>query len=250
MKKKVAMVVMAGMFALTGCTSIIEMTAEEEELVAEYAADSVIDYYHDVKTQQQNKYKVHPQQTEATKPAKTEASTEAKVTEATKNDTTAGEGETTVDASNNETTQVAVNPAGDGSIPEYTAEELGRVLKVDGVELEMIGYSVVEHYPNDPYALAVDATKGYKLLVVEYDVWNSANNDAVMKVDGSQAIIKAVVNGTDQLSLYKTMLKQDLMNMNETEFKAGEAKTGVLIFRVAESVAENISSVNVSAKSK
>lgn len=229
------------MMALTGCTSIIEMTSDEEELIAEYAADSVIEHYHSVREQQRNKYKVHP--VEEVKP--TQETSAPKETQPAATDSSSAV-ESTTESDEPGTVPGMV----DDTNPEYSIEALEKALALEGVELSMLGYTVEERYPNDPYALAVDATAGYKLLVVEYDVWNSTDASSIMKVDASKAIIKAVVNGSDQISLFKTMLKQDIMNMNDVEFAAGEAKSGVLIFRIPEALVDHISSIQVQAKEK
>ncbi|MDD6571658.1 MAG: hypothetical protein PUF12_04615 [Thermoflexaceae bacterium] len=232
MKRKVISVLLIFAFLLSGCTSVTELTSEEEDLIAEYAAGMMIKKYKESKgiiTTPDNQPVIS--ETEAG----TKNNTEEEIPSATGN------------AVENETGDFFE----DETISSQTAvSTLEEVLNVKGVEISVIGYSVEERYPTEELSFSVEASTGHKLLVVEYDVWNSVDADAVMELDAKNVAIRAVINGSTKVNVFKTMLKNDLLNMNGVKFAPGEAKTGVLIFNISDELAENLTSVDVSATVK
>jgi hypothetical protein len=203
--------------ALSGCTQIIELTNEEEDLVAEYAAGRMINYYRECTGEIPK----------ASETVSAEQNTSDQQTADNQNQS-AGQSQEGMEVSN-------------------TLEDL---LNISGVELSLVGYSVNDKYPTDEYSFSVEAPSGYKLLVVEYELKNNSAVDTVIGVDASHASIKALVNNTESAAMYRTMLKSDITNMDGTSVKAGESVTGVLIFRIKEDLAENVNSVDVSVTAR
>lgn len=237
MKKKILIITMLAAFLLSGCAKVIELTSEEEDLIAEYVATQYINNYKktfglmpvDGGQENNTENSTHPTEAE-TLPGQSDVPQKPDVPQEPE------ETESVI-----ETTEYD---------PAIETDELVQALDIKGVELEMLGYSVESSFPKDSVAFVVEAPAGRKLLVVEYDVWNSVDAESVMELDTSRATIKAVINGTTQCNIYKTMLKEDILNMNGTKFAAGEAKTGVLIFSVKDEIAEDIQSVSLSVTVK
>lgn len=231
-KKNLIMILFAA-WMLTGCTSVIELTSEEEDLIAEYAAGSVIDAYWEDK----NKFNTSGNSTSIL-PLVTEAPTTDNIkgpeSQNTQNVTQPADSVTV------ETTA----PTTVGTSTDST-NDLVQALGITGVEVTQLQYYVVDKYPEDMYAFTVDAASGKKLLVVEYDVWNSVDAPATMTVNTEGVVIKAVINGSKKVNVHKTLLNNDIMNMNEKSFDAGQAETGVLIFMINEDDAADITSVNI-----
>lgn len=303
MKKRAIILAMGAVLMLSGCTSVIELSSEEEDIIAEYAAQTLVKSYKKsigVKdevveeketgnrgtntgvgipsigyrvpqnnnsssngTQESTKESTEIATLPANEPTTsvgipsttlssgeqvttaattTETSTNAEKPTTTEKATVATQANTTAGATG-VTTPAGNTPSGTNN--GAVGNTLEEALNISGVELSVIGYAVESHYPLETFSFTVDANPGHKLLIVEYDVWNSADADAVMGVDASRASIKAVINGTEKVNVYKTMLKNDLMNMNGSKFKPGEAKTGVLIFSIKDELAEKITSVDI-----
>lgn len=258
---------------------MIDLTEEEEDIIAEYAAGQLVYQYKVSKglieiepptmpTEETTEPET-PAQEETTAAPEQEIETIPPIVKTEETETTAPEGETVTSEQPVEPTQPAnpTEPNGptnpnDSTDPNgdiHTSDNIGssvgmaslmEALQVKGVELSVLGYTVEDRYPTEAYALSVEADAGHKLLVVEYDVWNSEDADAIMEINPDNAIVKATINGTDNVNIYKTILKSDLYNMNGVQFAPGEAKVGVLIFRISNELAENITSVQVKATAK
>lgn len=246
MKKKIFSILLIASMMLSGCTSVIELTAEQENLVAEYAAGLVIKAYKEsegIIPVLEEEEVTEPQYQTTTKPQESQTGASQGMTQPGDQNGTKVPPESSGDIT-------ITTPTEDAGFVQDSGITLMEVLNVEGVELSMMGYSVEDKYPLDDFAFVVEATAGHKLLVVEYDVWNSVDANSVMKLDAKNAVIKAVINGSDKVSVYKTMLKDDLLNMNDLEFAPGEAVTGVLIFQITDEMAANITSVDVTATTK
>lgn len=237
MKKKLFSILLITSMLFSGCTSVIELTEEQENLVAEYSAGLVIKAY------KESQGIIPVVKDEQPTESMTQAPTKPQETKPNNQDETNVPPATSGDMLNNTT------PTEEEFIQD-SGITLMEVLDVEGVELSMLGYSVEEKYPLDDFAFSVEAPAGHKLLVVEYDVWNSVDAGSVMKLNPDNAVIKAIINGSDKVNVYKTMLKNDLLNMNDLEFAPGEAVTGVLIFKIKDEVATEITSVNITATPK
>lgn len=238
---------------LPACTQVIDLTEEEEDIIAEYAAGELV-----------YQYKISKGIIEIEQTIEPETSAQEEQTQPVQETTAAPQEEETipqiVKKDEDETA-----PTEEGATAEETTEDIHasgsigsdagmagfmEALQVSGVELSVLSYSIEDKYPTEAYAFSVEAEKGHKLLVVEYDVWNSEDTDAVMEIHPDSAVIKATINGTDSVNILTTMLKSDLQNMNGTQFGPGEAKVGVLIFHISDEKAENITSVQVKATAK
>lgn len=283
MKKQLLWIMAACSVFFAGCTQVIDLTEEEEDIIAEYAAGQLVYQYKVSKGLIEIEPPTEPTEaateSETPAPEETTAAQEQEIetippiVKGGETETTAPEGGTTnpeqptnpteptqPDGSTNPEGPTEPNsPTGPDGDNIHVSDNIGssvgmaslmEALQVKGVELSVLGYTVEDRYPTEAYALSVEADRGHKLLVVEYDVWNSEDADVIMEINPDNAIVKATINGTDNVNVYKTILKSDLYNMNGMQFAPGEAKVGVLIFRISNEMAENITSVQVKATAK
>lgn len=261
MKKHLLWIMAACSVLFAGCARVIDLTEEEEDIIAEYAAGELIFQYKvskglielaeptEPETVTEPETATQEETTAETVPAPEEETIPPLVKWEETETTAAAEGETSAEG------ETTAQPEGELHISANIGSDVGmanlmEALQISGVELSVLGYTVEDKYPTEEYALSVEAGKGRKLLVVEYDVWNSEDMEAVMEIHPDDAVIKAKLNGTDTVNIYKTILKSDLLNMNGVQFAPGEAKVGVLIFSISDEKAENITSVQVKATAK
>ena len=236
MKKQLLWIMAACSVFFAGCTQVIDLTEEEEDIIAEYAAGQLVYQYKVSKglieiepptmpTEETTEPET-PAQEETTAAPEQEIETIPPIVKTEETETTAPEGETVTSEQPVEPTQPAnptepTEPNGstdpnDSTKPNgdiHTSDNIGssvgmaslmEALQVKGVELSVLGYTVEERYPTEAYALSVEVDAGHKLLVVEYDVWNSEDADAIMEINPDNAIVKATINGTDNVNIYKT----------------------------------------------
>ncbi|MCM1468503.1 MAG: hypothetical protein NC086_10160 [Alistipes sp.] len=265
MKKQLLWLMAACSVLLAGCTQVIDLTEEEEDIIAEYAVGELMYQYKISKGLIEVEPPTLPteaateeatqEETTAAEPETQEVETIPMIVKKDETETTAPDGNPTDPTDANGETTAADGPEDNVHASSNIGSDVGmaslmEALQVSGVELSVLGYTVEDRYPTEEYALSVEADGKHKLLVVEYDVWNSEDTNAVMEINPDNATIKATINGTENVNIYRTILKSDLSNMNGMEFEPGEAKVGVLIFRISDELAENITSVQVKATAK
>lgn len=282
MRKSIIALTIMSCMMLSGCASVIDLTSEEENLIVEYAAHSMINAYKDSKgmlpevdfeseTTVESTEAMTEKETESEKdeqkesiPVKqeTESSSESAETEEGSEGSTESTSEVSTESSTEETTEASTESTTENSTEgttETSTEEtvtagsgsdtdlVVQALKIKGVELSVLGYSVYDRYPMEEYTFVVEPAAGQKLLVIEYDVWNSVDAESVMKVDTTDVTLRAIINGEETLPMQKTLLNTDIFNMDGTKFAPGEAKVGVLVFGIDEKLAKNIATVEVKA---
>lgn len=228
MIKKIIPAIILISFALTGCVSVYTLTTEEEDLIAEYAAGAAIRKFKEV----YGFIDYIPDNSQSNNDTGNNMDISEDGMEASDINGSATD-ETNAD------TDVELNVA-----------DIGSLLNITGVELEYTGYSVEDRYPVEEYSFSTEAGEGHKLIVVRYDVWNSVDADETMKIDTEDVIVRAQINNSGYVNATKTLLNNDILNMDGTKFAPGEVKEGVIIFRVTDEEAENIVTFDISIRNR
>lgn len=197
----------------TGCaeTELGKMTAEEENMYVQYAANLILK--HDKNNIDRMIY------VEAeTKPQETESQT-----------TTPGQEE--------ETTQTT---------GQETATDINGIVSASGFDIQPNGYQVLEAYPSDGGNLGMSmiAVKGYKLLVVNLKVTNTSGADQTLNMLETKAQYKGIINDSIRLNAQVTALL-DAFNTYHGTIPAGGSEDLVLVFQVNENDVASINSVKL-----
>lgn len=222
---------------LTGCGNAIpEMTAQQQELVVEYAVSELLKYDKNYET----KLVMLEMDQE---PEAAEAPSE-QIAENPKEDGEPGaqteEGISQDDVTMIDQTEVAENV--NVSIEEF--------LKLDHVEITYAGYETVDAYPpeaEDEIYFYMSATEGNELLVLKFDVRNTAAQDVELDMTGSQTRYKIVANGVEKNAL-TTLLLNDMAYYTGT-LAAGESVELVVVGEIPQDQAAQITSLELVMKS-
>lgn len=233
MKKVILITGIIGCILLSGCTSVYDLTTEESDLIAEYAAGVLCKNSYENKNDylKLKTYLYAPKTPTVTKPS-------------------AGDNEQPT--MNPDANVEIIDPKNeDESNAAQTANvsNIAEVLGMKDIEITCLGYDVTDSYPKDEFALSTTATAGHKLIVVQYNLINLTSQSVLLHVD-SDISVKAVINGSNTVSVFGTLLNDDIMNMDGRELGPGETKTGVFIFHVKEDLCDNIASLNVEVRKK
>lgn len=227
--------VVAVMLGLSGCGQVIDLTDEENHLIAEYAAELLLKYDRNYDT----KYDPEEATTEATP---TEATTQETTTEAVTEATTEMTTETAVEA----TTEAQV------SSEESVTEEITTTVADDFDIAAFVGENrisvryaynmVVDSYPSydeDGRYIEVEAPEGYKMLVLKFEVENKTNEDQKIDLYSKDINYNIIVDNTRKTKQMLTILQDDLYTYNKTIAASSREET-VLLYTVSDSVANNM----------
>lgn len=232
MKQRLIIAVMLAGVMLTGCTTVYNLTSEESDLIAEYSANVLINNAFTNKKEYVALMRyLARQEEEQTKETPTSEQVNAEV-------------------NNSESIDVIETAASGEAVGSQSGKASGmaEILGLGNIEVTCLGYEVTDIYPKDEYALSTTATKGHKFVVVHYEFTNPSSESVIMNIEDGISV-KAVINNSNTVKSYATLLNEDIMNMDGRELAAGETIQGVFIFNVKDELCSNITSLNVTAKS-
>ena len=232
-KRAISTIMILCMTALaSGCgNKIPEMTEQQQELIVEYAAGTVLKY---------------------------DKNYESKLVELTLEENADNEAveEENIPASEEEKEESGESEASEVTVIDNTEDvntvaSIEEFLQLDFVRITYSGYEVCDTYPDndgaDEIYFFMNATEGNRLLVVKFLVENVSGEDREINIAQSDVRFKLVVNGIEKNAL-TTMLLNDLTYYNGM-LTTGESVETVLVCEVPDEQIGEISSLALDMKS-
>lgn len=231
MRKKIISIMMVICTAAlaSGCgNKIPEMTEEQQELIVEYAAGTVLKY---------------------------DKNYESRLVEITLEETVEEEKAPDENASAPEEeinqTEADEVPVIDNTEAVNTVASIEEFLQFDFVKINYTGYEVCDVYPDNEEAdelyFFMNATEGNKLIILKFLMENISGEDREINIAQSNVRFKIAVNGVEKNAL-TTMLLNDLAYYYG-QLAAGESVELVLVCEVPDEQAGEISSLELNMQS-
>lgn len=246
-RRLLAGLIACGIFVTTGCGQVIDLTDEENHLIAEYAAELLLKYDRNYDT------RYNPDELEDTTETMTEtdAATEATTEVVTTTEPATTEQDAPADG---QTTQA--QPVTD----EAVKEDIGATVDSDFDIAAFVGesrisvryayYMVVDSYPSydqDGMYIEVQAPEGYKLLVLKFEVENKTNEDQAVDLYNKDVNYNIVVDNSRTTKQMLTILADDLYTYDKT-IQASSREETVLLYTVSDSVANKWTDLKLQVK--
>lgn len=221
-------VIFAASLALTGCSNTIpDMTAEEEQIIGEYAAFTLLKYDANHRSRLVDLSKVVEKEEKPQKP---------------------------VEDSKEE--QGGMGPVADTPVVDNTMNSAGSIEALfelpEGISFTYQGMNTCASYQEPGQEnghFSLDASEGKSFLVLQYNVSNQSQT--VQRVDLNQktTAFKVTVNGSYMRTALMTMLPNDMSTYAE-DLQPGETKELVLIIEIDQSMADSITTVSLEVKNE
>lgn len=241
MKKVITgLLVLLCMAALTGCgKNDISLTNEENDLVAEYIAGTLLKYSCD------NEWKYQKlntaQKTGVTTTAGTNSSTQ------TPTQSQAGNSQKPTASSSSAASTATVSASGTaGTTSTDLMGSLPSALGLSGVTVKYKDYVTGSSYPSDAY-VSVPAQSGCEVVAVELTLTNTSGQAVTLNSSGN-VTFKLEVGGTGVVN-YASILKNDITALKNVSLAAGASKDVVVLFQVKESDASSVAGSSMTATS-
>lgn len=236
MKKKLLFgcMIILSLFSV-GCAKTIELTDEENYMIAEYAAELLLKYdrnsdlkYYDT------------EYTDVATPMEPEQTTEEVTTEAVTTEEEITDVQTTETIVNEEDVS-GIEADADSSfdIAEFVGE--------DKVSISYAYYMILDSYPSydqEGIFIEIEAPAGYKLLVVKFDVENNTNDAQYIDMYSKDLEYNIILNNKKSAKQMLTILIDDLYTY-QTTIDASMREETVLLFQVSESIADQINDLKL-----
>ncbi len=238
MRKRIIAGILCVVLALifTGCGKVIDLSDENNRLIAEYAADLLLKYDSSFDTKYLNK-----SEEEITTEASSEATTETVIEASSEATTEAIATETTTTEKEQET--------GDTVPPDSAGNEtdIARIVGIDKLSITYDKYLLVDRYPSldeDGAFIYLEAPEGAKLLVVKFNVTNETEGGVDVNLLDTTLDYKLVVNGTKAAKPMLTILMDDLSTY-DTVVAPNSNQNAVLVFQISDSVVAKLQTMKL-----
>ena len=227
---------------LTGCIDAMpDMTEEQENMVAEYAAGLLLKY-----SPNYDYRLVSERELEEVIQAENEAALQKETTQMQ---------ESEMEETEPDKTEENIQPDNDSSNEQQIVEDIdtdmfsadadiAQELGIEGLSVRYQSYEVYDTYPKENSGFSLSAANGKKLLIVYFDVENTTDED--MQVDFNEYNIKGKVKVNDERasSVLNTMLVDDMISYIG-QISAGETLQLVFATEVSEEAANEIESIKL-----
>lgn len=222
---------------------MIELTDEENHLIAEYAAELLLKY------DKYYKERYNPDDIEEETPETTEETTEEAVTTevAQQTETTPSTTESTP-VNTSEAPQTSEQPVTE--IVSATVDsdfDIAAFVGEDRISVRYSYYMVSDRYPSydqDGMYIEIEAPKGYKLLVLKFSVENKTNEQQTIDLYSKDIDYNIIIDNSRKTKQMFTILIDDLYTY-EKSIDASSREEVVLLYTVSDSIAENFSDLKL-----
>lgn len=248
---KLTAVGFASVFMLSGC-GITKMTDEQMKVIADYAADVLVRYdasYYDRFAEEKRRSEEEDNtllaSNETAPPETKQPATEMPKSEAPQ---ISAEPVVQPDAATPAPVNTAA-PADPANVADsgVTPMEVGKIFGLDDVEISYRGYDVLDQYPDvgsDQLAFQMKATENHKLYVFKFEILNTSSEARNCNILGQNIKFRVRVNDTENLSVQKTLLADDLSQINAV-LQSMESKTGVVVCQVPSDYNPEVSALSL-----
>ena len=241
MKKVITgLLVLLCMAALTGCgKNDISLTNEENDLVAEYIAGTLLKYSCD------NEWKYQKLNTAQ----KTGVTTTAGTNSSTQTPTQSQAGNSQKPTASSSSAGSTATVSGGGTAGTTSTDLMGSLpsaLGLSGVTVKYKDYVTGSSYPSDAY-VSVPAQSGCEVVAVELTLTNTSGQAVTLNSSGN-VTFKLEVGGTGVVN-YASILKNDITALKNVSLAAGASKDVVVLFQVKESDASSVAGASMTATS-
>lgn len=231
MNKKI-IIICAALFmvsCLTGCARVYDLTEDETRLIAEYASTVLL--RHD------SNYTDRLDVEDSSK-VTTEATTEEAMEEATQEDMD----EVPSDTGKNRGDMSGEKEEAIESAQTLDGVDIAKAMNQEDVSITYVDYMITQQYPTkdeDGSFMNLDASEGYELLVVRFQVMNHTEQPVDLSLIDENIDYKLVCNGTKTAKPMLTLLMEDLGTLEMT-VNPSEPQEVVLVFQISDSMKESI----------
>lgn len=230
---------------LCGCNQVMDLTDEETQLIAEYAADVLLQYdinYNDriEAGNEQAEEMATEEMQENTEDATQEQTTEELTTEQSM---TEGNMEQTEDETRGGVEDARID---EGSTVG-SESNIGVIAGFSGVDITYQDYTITDKYPatdEQGEFIFLEASEGYQLLVVRFSIENTTQEVVSVSLMDKELDYRVVCNGTKAAKPMLTILMDDLGTL-ETNVEPGIAQEAVLVFQISDSIQQELQTMDL-----
>lgn len=223
---------------LTGCVdSMPELTAEQSDIIAEYAAGLLLKYSSNYN------YKIASEEEVAAAMAAREEVSESEPEQETETDHAQTLEEADQDSSSSET-----QPTEEEQVQFVSDLDFAAELGIDDLIIRYQSFEICDSYPHNNSGFSVDAAQGKKLLVMHFDMEGLPEEDVDCNLFDYDIKMRVNINDTVSAAVLNTMIPNDFASYMDV-VKAGEMVDVVSVAEIDDMTEEEIQTLTLLASS-
>ncbi len=228
---------------LTGCVdSMPELTTEQSEIIAEYAAGLLLKYSSNYN------YKIASEQEVAAAMAARQEVSEPETEEET--NTTQTEEETNPNPNTSSSETPATETESGAEQVQIVADlDFAAELDIDDLIIRYQSFELCSSYPQDNSGFSLSAAQGKKLLVIHFDLEGLPEEDIDCNLFDYDIKMRVNINDTTSATVLSTMIPNDLASYMEV-VHAGEIVDVVAVAEINDMMEEEIQTLTLRASAK
>ena len=133
---------------------------------------------------------------------------------------------------------------------QYSDISIADAIGLEDFDIIYKSYERHKIYPedeSDDLVFSLQAQNGMELIVLNFGITNNTDHRSMCDVLGSDASFRLLINGTERVNGYNTILLNDLSSFSEEVEGFGMANA-VLVFEVSEGTADGIQEMDLIVK--
>lgn len=247
MREKIALIMFClCAVLLVGCEKVVDLTDEETQLIAEYAAELLlkydINYVDRIDEGKQAAEELASEELEQT--TSEESTTEVATSEESTEEKDSSEDSTTQDQTGDSSNSTEVvdmeNPIG-------TESDIAIIAGIEGANITFREHVIVDKYPatdEQGEFIYLEASEGYQLLVLKFDVVNTTTDVLSVSLIDKELDYRIVCNDTKAAKPMLTILMDDLGTL-ETNIEPNVPQEAVLVFQISDGMQEELQTMDL-----
>lgn len=230
--RKIGILIMS-VLVLTGCVQQVNLTNEESDTIASYAAY--------VTLQHDKNYSKRLVDTSQDLTATTEVSIEEQA-----NDTGDGVSNETLTKEVTEQTTTTQEADQDAEAAKAQPLDIASVLNLEGFKITYEGYEHSKQYKevNEGTAYIANSLENNKFLVLKFTVENTTDETRVCDILSLSPTLRVSINGGEAVNIFASLLSNDMSTLFD-EIEAQASKDMILLVEVPQEYDDNISSISL-----
>lgn len=242
MKKGKVLVFLAMSAALlTGCVdSMPELTAEQSDIIAEYAAGLLLKYSSNYNYKIASDEEVAAAMAARQEVAEPETQPETEMEQQTEDEPSRG--------TPSSETQPAESESGTEQVQFVADLDFAAELGIDDLIIRYQSFEICSSYPQNNSGFRVDAAQGKKLLVMHFDLEGLPEEDVDCNLFDYNIKMRVNINDTASAAVLSTLIPNDLASYMDV-VRAGEIVDVVAVAEIDDMTEEEIQTLILRASS-
>ena len=227
------LLILMSVLMLSGCGDDYAINSQENDLIAEYIAGTVLKYNGDGLQQQQQIVIEQNKDNNKDKETKPSAGNQNPTQGGNQNPTQSG-GQSGTQGATSDSSQNTT-----GGVMEQLASGLG----LNSTVITYTGYQKGDKYPMDGL-FSVPANSNHVVFGFEFDIKNNTGADMTANTEASPIIFKLVIDGETKVQS-STILANDMTSLKNVTIKAGDTFKSAVVFQIPKAISEATSGMDL-----